>query len=218
MLCSTFPMPWHEIEQSVVFTPPALPGLLYLHGDALSYRYNQDRLRNHTYPLVQFPSGVAREITAGHTDLSLVDVHILGQLHLPYQINANTAYHLASELASELDIRVFHNFEDEIIITNSEGNQGHVVLFDNTAPRIADIILTPGWSMELLDGESRAILPPLYSTEHQGLHAIAPIKFFTPDSNWTWYPFEFDGNDLFFGLVSGFEVELGYFIVRRMAA
>ena len=36
-------------------------------------------------------------------------------------------------------------------------------------------------------------------------------KFFTPDSNWTWYVSEFDGNDLFFGWVVGFEQELGYF-------
>jgi hypothetical protein len=37
------------------------------------------------------------------------------------------------------------------------------------------------------------------------------VKIFTPDSSWTWYAFEFDGNDIFFGLVSGLEVELGYF-------
>ena len=33
----------------------------------------------------------------------------------------------------------------------------------------------------------------------------------TPASDWTWYATEYDGEDLFFGLVSGFEVELGYF-------
>ena len=47
------------------------------------------------------------------------------------------------------------------------------------------------------------------------MEAIAPVKFFTPDSNWTWYPSEFDGEDLFFGLVSGFEVELGYFTLQE---
>jgi hypothetical protein len=35
------------------------------------------------------------------------------------------------------------------------------------------------------------------------------VKYFTPDSNWTWYASEFDGEDTFFGPVAGFEVELG---------
>jgi len=54
-------------------------------------------------------------------------------------------------------------------------------------------------------------LPPLYSQEEKGLDAVAVVKFFTPDSNWTWYATEFDGEDLFFGLVDGFEKEIGYF-------
>ena len=63
----------------------------------------------------------------------------------------------------------------------------------------------------LLDDGSREKLPPLHSGEKLGLDAIPQVKFFTPDSNWTWYASEFDGEDIFFGLVSGFEVELGYF-------
>jgi hypothetical protein len=42
------------------------------------------------------------------------------------------------------------------------------------------------------------------------------VKFFTPDSNWTWYASEFDGEDLFFGLVAGLETELGYFSLREL--
>lgn len=68
----------------------------------------------------------------------------------------------------------------------------------------------------LLDQESREKLPPLYSNEEKGLEAIALVKFFTPDSNWTWYASEFYGEDLFFGLVSGFEVELGYFSLKEL--
>jgi hypothetical protein len=68
----------------------------------------------------------------------------------------------------------------------------------------------------LLDKNSREKLPPLYSSETLGLMAIAPVKFFTPDSNWSWYASEFDGNDIFFGLVAGFEVELGYFSLQEM--
>ncbi len=63
----------------------------------------------------------------------------------------------------------------------------------------------------LLIKEIRDKLPELYSCEKEGLEAKALVKFFTPSGNWTWYASEFDGNDTFFGLVSGFEVELGYF-------
>ena len=46
--------------------------------------------------------------------------------------------------------------------------------------------------------------------------AIALVKYFTPDSSWTWYASEFDGEDLFFGLVDGFETELGYFSLSEL--
>ena len=76
--------------------------------------------------------------------------------------------------------------------------------------------LEPSTEANLLDPESREKLPPLYSGEEIGVMAIALVKFFTPDSNWTWYASEFDGEDLFFGLVSGFEVELGYFLLSEL--
>jgi hypothetical protein len=68
----------------------------------------------------------------------------------------------------------------------------------------------------LLDEVNRLKLPALYSGEELGLEAKAQVKFFTPDSNWTWYASEFDGKDVFFGLVSGFEVELGYFTLSEL--
>ena len=76
--------------------------------------------------------------------------------------------------------------------------------------------LKPPTGDNLLDAESREKLPALYSGEELGLMAVALVKFFTPDSNWTWYASEFDGEDLFFGLVSGFEVELGYFSLSEL--
>jgi len=71
---------------------------------------------------------------------------------------------------------------------------------------------------ELLPAELCRKLPPLYSQEALGPKAIAYAKFFTPDSGWTWYATEFDGKDIFFGLVDGQEMELGYFSLSEMAA
>jgi hypothetical protein len=69
--------------------------------------------------------------------------------------------------------------------------------------------------MTLLTKKIREDLPKLYANE--GNHdAKVIVKFFTPDSNWTWYATEFDGADTFFGLVDGFEQELGYFSLKEL--
>ena len=72
--------------------------------------------------------------------------------------------------------------------------------------------------MMLLTKADRAKLPPLYSQSERGGAAIAPVKLFTPDSSWTWYVTEFDGDDLAFGLVVGIEAELGYFRISELEA
>jgi hypothetical protein len=71
---------------------------------------------------------------------------------------------------------------------------------------------------ELLTAEIRSQLPGLYANEAIGLSALARVKFFTPDSHWTWYASEFDGEDIFFGLVIGHFVELGYFSLAELQA
>ena len=70
--------------------------------------------------------------------------------------------------------------------------------------------------MKLITEEIKRVLPKLYEQDGKGFNAIAYIKFFTPDSNWIWYVTEFDGNDIFFGLVDGFEKELGYFSLSEL--
>jgi hypothetical protein len=83
---------------------------------------------------------------------------------------------------------------------------------------------------ELLDAETRAKLPALYSGEGQGLEVLAQVKYFSPDSGWTWYASEGSPVDengyydtdkekvdfIFFGLVAGFEVEVGYFSLKEL--
>ena len=69
--------------------------------------------------------------------------------------------------------------------------------------------------MTLLTKKIREDLPKLYDNEGKS-DAKVIVKFFTPDSNWTWYATEFDGVDTFFGLVDGFEQEFGYFSLREL--
>lgn len=70
--------------------------------------------------------------------------------------------------------------------------------------------------MMLLTKANKKALAPLYSTDGQGDEAVAVVKFFTPDSNWTWYATEYDGEDSFFGLVVGQVAELGYFSLAEL--
>jgi len=92
--------------------------------------------------------------------------------------------------------------------------------------------------VNLLTKELRGRLPPLCSQDGKGDAAIVCVKFFTPDSSWTWYVLEggpvYDADEgiakavgveanleetdfLFFGLVDGHEVELGYFSLAELA-
>jgi len=69
--------------------------------------------------------------------------------------------------------------------------------------------------MNLLTNELRQRLPKLYETQEQK-DPMLQVKFFAPWTSWTWYATEFDGNDLFFGLVEGFETEWGYFSLKEL--
>ncbi|HET6446898.1 MAG TPA: DUF2958 domain-containing protein [candidate division Zixibacteria bacterium] len=70
--------------------------------------------------------------------------------------------------------------------------------------------------IKLLTKKIRDRLPVLYANEEQGLAAVAIVKFFTPDADWTWYASEFDGKDIFFGLVIGHVAEFGYFSLSEL--
>jgi len=71
--------------------------------------------------------------------------------------------------------------------------------------------------MKLLTKEIKSRLPPLYANENTPTKDVmVQVKFFTPDGNWTWYATEFDGQDMFFGLVDGFDKELGYFSLSEL--
>src|SRR5689334_17832655 len=74
--------------------------------------------------------------------------------------------------------------------------------------------------MELLPAEVRGGLPKFYSQEGNRDPTVQ-VKYFTPDSSWTWYATEGQPEDddfLFFGYVIGFEREWGYFTLNEMKA
>ena len=79
--------------------------------------------------------------------------------------------------------------------------------------------------MKLLPKEIREILPRLYAQDGKGGKAVVFVKYFTPSSSWTWYATEGEpildesGKEVdfkFFGLVEGYEKELGYFVLSEL--
>lgn len=70
--------------------------------------------------------------------------------------------------------------------------------------------------MKLMTKEILAKIPALYSQENNPDPTVV-VKFFTPWKNWTWYATEYDPKErLFFGLVDGHDMELGYFSLDEL--
>lgn len=67
--------------------------------------------------------------------------------------------------------------------------------------------------------EAKLLKSPLGSHDGEKRPKVI-VKFFTPDSSWTWYATEGekteDGDWQFFGLVEGHESELGYFNLSEL--
>jgi len=63
----------------------------------------------------------------------------------------------------------------------------------------------------LMTKELEKIIPAMYSSENTKLEdKIVYAKFFTPDSNWTWWVLEYDKTEqIMFCMVHGHEKELG---------
>lgn len=69
--------------------------------------------------------------------------------------------------------------------------------------------------MKLLTEKLRKKIPTLYSQE-KVFDPLVMAKFFAPWTNWTWYVTEFDGKNIFFGLVVAQEKEMGYFSLEEL--
>ena len=73
---------------------------------------------------------------------------------------------------------------------------------------------------ELMTKEQGEKIPALYANENVQSYddVLAIAKLFSPYSNWTWFITEWDPQTgTCFGLVEGFETELGYFDLTELA-
>jgi len=73
---------------------------------------------------------------------------------------------------------------------------------------------------KLMTKELGDTIPALYANENAPDYdaVLAPAKLFSPYSGWCWYVTEWDRESgLCFGLVEGFDTELGYFSLDELA-
>ncbi len=73
---------------------------------------------------------------------------------------------------------------------------------------------------KLMTKELADTIPPLYANDgaDDPDAVVARVKLFSPYSNWTWYVTEWEAETgLCFGLVEGFETELGHFSLDELA-
>lgn len=69
--------------------------------------------------------------------------------------------------------------------------------------------------MKLITEELIKSVPKLMTTSEL-VDPMIQCKFFLPGTGWTWYLIEYDGIDLMYGYVVGFERELGYFSLSEL--
>ena len=73
---------------------------------------------------------------------------------------------------------------------------------------------------KLMTKELGEKIPALYANENVEDYdaVLAPAKLFSPYNGWTWFITEWEAETgLCFGLVEGFETELGYFDLTELA-
>lgn len=233
MLCCLFSMAWYHKEAPTPFEQQPLDGLFFLDGDVVAKVVEQSWSEGMKYPMIAFPSGAAFELWESNI------LHFFGEMDLPLSGTRDEGHHAASEIASIIGYLAIPKGDNQLELVGLDTDEHIVLTYDNAQRRIVDAVPVSvpverdhRPASQLLDAESRAKLPPLYSNETLGLAALAQVKFFTPDSNWTWYASEGSAIDadgyfdtdkekvdfLFFGLVIGFEIEFGYFSLSELTA
>ncbi|HRF98314.1 MAG TPA: DUF2958 domain-containing protein, partial [Aggregatilineales bacterium] len=157
----------------------------------------------------------------------------------PYFDTRDNAWQQANAIAEEVGYFANKIGDDVLEVIGHDTDEHFHITYDNSERRIVNIQhIIPEKQPKrprLLDEATAKRLPPLYTNESIGLNALAQVKFAT--SGWTWYaseasavltdgtykplsdidPYDPTVQDvIFFGLVDGFELELGYFSLSEL--
>ncbi len=248
-------MSWIEKSQPTSFDRLPIHGLFYMDGDlvarflALKYadeepfNFNPTWLKGHKSPRIEFPSGTLFEVWE-ISPAAEATIHLFGEMDVSYRSTRDEALAHAQRIAEVLGYAVRPRGEQQLDVWSGEDDEHFTLTYDNDDRRLVNVerltepVEPPIHPAHvLMNDEIKAKLPPLYANEALGWEATAPVKYFSPAANWTWYASEasalmqddtyqplakVDLNDpqvqdvIFFGLVSGFEIELGYFTLSEL--
>lgn len=208
-------MSWVEKGQPIPFDETPIDGLFYLDGDVLAAYVGRDWTKGQKYAMIEFPSGVQCDIWETGDPKRVGVIHLFGEMDLPLGDTVDNAYQQANDIAEACGYAVSKSGENGLEVWGHDTDDHFVVIYDRHAGKMADVVPVkdskPRQVPELLPDNMRDQLPKLYANETLGLDAQAVVKFFSADSGWVWYASEYDGEEVFFGLVIGYEIELGYF-------
>ena len=216
-------MSWVEKGAPTPFDAQPPQGFFYLDGDILARIVRRDWTIGQKFPMIAFPSGQEFELWPGSNPDAGGIVHIYGEMDLPLKTTRDRAFEQANDIAEQVGYLARKIGDDGLEVRGQDTDEHFLITYDNNTGHIRDIAclrtteappVHPG--QQLMTRAIRDQLPELGANEEIGLEALAWVKYFTPDAQWTWYASEFDGEDLFFGLVIGFEIELGYFSLREL--
>ncbi len=216
-------MSWVEKGSPTPFDQQPPQGFFYLDGDILAQIVHRDWTAGQKFPMIVFPSGQEFALWESSDPDAGGIVHIFGEMDLPLKDTRDRAFDQANDIAEQVGYVARRVGDNGLEVWGHDEDEHFLVTYDNPNRQILDVVpikteeprpVPPG--LQLMTQEIQGQMPELGANEEIGLEALARVKYFTPDSNWTWYASEFDGEDLFFGLVIGFEIELGYFSLREL--
>lgn len=214
-------MAWTPKEHQSSFDQHTIDGLAYLDGDMLAWLFQKDWTAGQKYPVIEFPSGIELDLWETSDPKRIGIVHVFGEMDLPLVDTAENAFNRAHYIAGECGYRVRKVGDTDLEVWGHDRDEHFLLRYDEKSGRMADVIKLAAEPVQhighdLMTDELAEQFPPLYANEDIGMDAMVVAKYYTPDSNWTWYATEFDGEDIFFGMVSGFEVELGNFALSEL--
>jgi len=217
-------MSWYHKEQPTPFDSLPLAGLFFLDGDMLAHLFSREWIAGQKFPMIAFPSGVECEVWESRRPEQGGIVHLFGEMDLPLHDTCDKAHERAANIAEACGYGISKVGDNQLEVWGRDLDEHLLITYDNDIGEMIDVGQRPMQPDELpvhpahqlMTPEIRELLPPLFSNEDKGLDAVAPIKYFAPASGWTWYATEFDGEDILFGLVVGYEVELGSFSLSEL--
>lgn len=216
-------MAWVEKQHQTPFEQAQTPleGLFFLDGDVAAEVFRRGWTRGLKYAMLAFPSG--QECAAWESGVAADGalVHLFGEMDVPLYSTREEAFTYASDIAEQVGYLARRREPDGLEVAGHDSHEHYLLTYDDAQRKLVDVsrlrerVARP-WP-PLLDAASRQRLPPLGSGEKLGMKALAQVKFFTPDAYWIWYASEFDGEELFFGLVIGDFIEFGSFALSELA-